>query len=255
LQRVAARCDVNIVVATGHYSFSGLPPYLYSPALDENGRHVSIDAPTDGPDPIVELFVRDIEVGIGTTGVKAGLIKCVTDAGGVDAGVERLVRATGRAHRRTGVPISTHTHAGTRRGLDQQRILADEGVDLSRVIIGHCGDSTDLEYLEQLIDAGSYLGMDRFGFDAAGSFEQRVGVLVEMCRRGHAEHMVLSHDAACVFHGTEDVPTDHSPNWHWRHLFEAVLPALARAGVTDQQIDQMLVVNPRQIFSERRAYS
>ena len=69
----------------------------------------------------------------------------------------RAGAARGRAGTpRTGVPISTHTHAATRRGLDQQRIFAEEGVDLTRVVIGHSGDSTDLDYLEELIGAGSY---------------------------------------------------------------------------------------------------
>ena len=74
----------------------------------------------------------------------------------------------GRSRRRTaqtGVPISTHTHAATRRGLEQQRIFTEEGVDLSRVVIGHCGDTTDIGYLEELIGNGSYIGMDRFGLD------------------------------------------------------------------------------------------
>jgi predicted metal-dependent phosphotriesterase family hydrolase len=57
--------------------------------------------------------------------------------------------------RPSGLPISTHTHAESERGLDQQRIFEDEGVDLGRVIIGHSGDSTDLGYLERLIDNGS----------------------------------------------------------------------------------------------------
>jgi len=70
---------------------------------------------------------------------------------GITPGVERVLRAVAQAHKRTGVPISTHTHAGLRRGLEQQRIFEEEGVDLSRVIIGHSGDSTDIGYLEELI--------------------------------------------------------------------------------------------------------
>jgi phosphotriesterase-related protein len=101
-----------------------------------------------------------------------------------------------RAHLQTGVPISTHTHARTRRGLDQQRLFREEGVDLSRVVIGHSGDTTDIDYLEELIAAGSHLGMDRFGIDTILSFEDRVNTVATMCRRGHAGKMVLSQDAA-----------------------------------------------------------
>ena len=58
---------------------------------------------------------------------------------------------------------------GTKRGLEQQRVFREEGVDLSRVVIGHSGDTTDIAYLEELIAAGSYLGMDRFGIDTIPS--------------------------------------------------------------------------------------
>ncbi len=97
------------------------------------------------------MFVRDITDGIADTGVKAGILKCATDEPGVTPGVERVLRAVAQAHRATGVPISTHTHARTRRGLEQQRIFAEEGVDLSRVVIGHSGDTTDLDYLEAVM--------------------------------------------------------------------------------------------------------
>ena len=58
------------------------------------------------------MFVSDIEQGIAGTGVKAGILKCATDEPGVTEGVERVLRAVAQAHRATGVPISTHTHAG-----------------------------------------------------------------------------------------------------------------------------------------------
>ncbi len=95
-----------------------------------------------------------------------------------------MLRAVAQAHRQTGVPISTHTHARSRRGLEQQRIFREEGVDLSRVVIGHSGDTTEIDYLEELIANGSYLGMDRFGIDTILSFEDRVDTVARLCERG-----------------------------------------------------------------------
>lgn len=106
-------------------------------------------------DFLVSLFAHDIEEGIEGTTIRTGILKCATDEPGVTPDVERVLRAVARAHLRTGVPISTHTHAPSRRGLDQQLIFRQEGVDLSRVVIGHCNESTDLGYLERLIDAGT----------------------------------------------------------------------------------------------------
>ena len=132
------------------------------------------------------MFVRDMTTGIADTGVKAGILKCATDRLGVTTDIDRILRATAKAHRMTGVPISTHTYARGKVGLDQQRIFREEGVDLSRVVIGHSGDTTDLDYLEELIRNGSYIGMDRFGIDTILGFEERVKTVAALCGRGHA---------------------------------------------------------------------
>jgi phosphotriesterase-related protein len=159
------------------------------------------------------------------------------------------LRAVAQAHRATGAPISTHTHAASQRGLDQQRIFREEGVDLSRVIIGHSGDSTDIGYLEELIAAGSYLGMDRFGIDTILPFEQRVAVVATLCERGHADRLVLSHDCACFIDWFDERDlAARLPNWHFLHISDDVLPALKERGVSDAQLHQMLVDNPREIF-------
>jgi phosphotriesterase-related protein len=174
------------------------------------------------------------------------------DEAGLNPGLEMVLRAVARVHLRTGIPISTHTHAATRRGLDQQRIFAEEGVDLSRVVIGHSGDTTDLQYLEALLSAGSYLGMDRFGVNVLLPLEERVRVVAELCRRGHAGKLVLSHDASCYNHHIPDeVLTTVVPDWHFRHIPDDVLPALRQAGVSDVEIHQMLVDNPRTILETR----
>jgi phosphotriesterase-related protein len=168
---------------------------------------------------------------------------------------ERVLRSVARIHRETGVPISTHTHARTERGLDQQHIFAEEGVDLGRVIIGHSGDTADLAYLERLIDAGSYLGMDRFGIDVLLPFEERVNTVAALCGRGYADRMVLSQDYA-VFMDIlpwEAVP-QLLPRWSYLHIHRDVLPALRERGVTEEQIEQMLVANPRAIFEAQGGY-
>ena len=246
IARIAAATDINIVVATGVYTYNDVPMYFHFTGPG--------GALGDG-EPMVDMFVRDIEHGIADTGVKAAILKCATDEPGVTPGVERVLRAVAQAHRRTGVPISTHTHAATRRGLEQQRIFADEGVDLTRVVIGHSGDTTDLEYLEELIGNGSYIGMDRFGADTFLPFEDRVNTVAAMCERGHSERMVLSHDAACFIDWLpEEMVPVVLPNWHYLHIHSDVIPALKDRGVTDEQLTTMLVDNPRRIFENQGAY-
>lgn len=242
---VARRTDLNIVVATGLYTFNELPHYyrrrpLVGTAIDSMCTH----------------FVQDITDGIhgafdeSGRGVRAGVIKCATDMPGLTDDVDRTLRACARAHRLTGCPITTHTHAGTQRGLDQQRVFTDEGVDLSRVIIGHCGDTDDLDYLQRVLDEGSLIGMDRFGIDGYLTTDQRVGVVAELCRRGYTDQLVLSHDASCYIDWIAgEVPLGALPNWHYLHISQDVVPALLAAGVTDTQIDTMLVANPARFLA------
>ena len=244
IARIAAQTDINIVVATGVYTYNDVPMYFHFSGPD-----------TPLGEPMVEMFVNDIEKGIAGTDIKAAILKCATDEPGVTPGVERVLRAVAQAHRQTGVPISTHTHAATRRGLEQQRIFAEEGVDLTRVVIGHSGDTTDIGYLEELIAHGSYIGMDRFGLDVFLSTEERVNTVATMCERGHADKMVLSHDASCLLDWLpEEVVPVAMPNWHYLHIHNDVLPALKERGVTDEQIHTMLVDNPRKIFSAQGGY-
>ena len=241
IQRVAERTDINIIVATGVYTYNDLPMYFH---FRGTGTELG------GPELMVDMFVRDIQEGIADTGVKAAILKCATDQQGVTPGVERVLRAVAQAHKQTGVPISTHTHARSERGLEQQRIFEEEGVDLSRVIIGHSGDTTDIAYLENLIANGSYIGMDRFGIDVLLPFEDRVNTVANMCERGHADKMVLSHDAACFNDWLPEAALPEIlPNWHYLHIHNDVIPALKERGVTEEQINTMLVVNPSRIFA------
>jgi len=246
IARIAEEIELNILVATGLYTFDDLPHYF--------NRRTPGSGP-GGSDPMVDMFVRDITEGIADTGIKAAVLKCATDRPGVTPGVERVLRAVAQAHRATGAPITTHTQAATHRGLEQQKIFTEEGVDLTRVVIGHSGDTDDLGYLEELIANGSLLGMDRFGIDGLLSTEKRVAVIAELCRRGYADRMVLSHDASCYLDWIPgELPLGAMPNWHYLHISRDVLPALRAQGVTEAQIETMLVDTPRRFFERRDPY-
>ena len=239
LQRVVGDIPLNVIVATGLYTYDELPRHFQM--RDENY--------------LADLFVRDITEGIQGTKVKAAILKCATDEPGVTPGVEKVLRAVARAHRRTGAPISTHTHPATKRGLEQQKIFEEEGVDLSRAVIGHSGDSEDIGYLQELLKRGSYIGMDRFGIDIYLPTEKRVAVIAKLCELGYAERMVLSHDASCYIDWFPmDAVRATVPNWHFRHISQDVLPALRAAGVGEEQIALMTAGNPRRIFERQGPY-
>lgn len=241
---VAERVPVDIVVSTGYYTSNVLPPYFHTHGP---GRLV------DGPDPLVELFVRDIEEGIAGTTVRAGMLKVVTDQEGVTEDVARVMSAAAVAHQQTGVPITTHSNPALRNGLDQQRFLREHGVPLERVVVGHCGDSEDVGYLRQLMDHGSTIGMDRFGMEHVLPDENRVATVLELLRLGYADRMVLSHDAA--FYSRVTPPSwraRQAPSWHMENISRRILPMLRAGGATESDIHQMMVANPRRILEPHR---
>jgi len=244
IARIAEQVELNIVVATGLYTYGDVPFYFHyrGPALDPI-------VGTSVPEPMVEMFVRDITEGIAGTAVKAGMLKCAIDEAGMTPGVARTMRAVAQAHLQTGTPITVHTHPGSQQGLAVQQLLAEEGVDPRRVVLGHSGDTTDTGHLAALGDAGFVLGMDRFGINLDTTFEARADTLVEMCRRGYAGSMVLSQDASCYIDWIDPDVMAFLPQWHYEHLSDDVLPYLLEHGVTQEQISTMLVDVPRRVLS------
>jgi phosphotriesterase-related protein len=237
IQAIAARTNLNIVVATGLYTFNDVPQQFH---------YTGPGLLFDQPEPLTGLFVKDLTEGIADTGVRAAFLKCAIDEPGLTPGVERVLRAVAQASAETGAPITVHTHAASESGLVAQKVFTDEGVDLAKVIIGHSGDSSDLGYLTALADAGSLLGMDRFGLDPFLPFAERVNTVVELVRRGYAERVVISQDASCFIDFFDPAAKRALvPNWNYHHISDDVLPALRDAGVTEDDIDTILVKNPR----------
>ena len=239
--RVAARTRVRLLASTGYYTAEVLPAYFHT-----HGPGLLVG----GPDPLVAMFVRDIDVGIADTGVRAAMLKVVTDRPGLTDDVRRVMDAAAEAHLQTGVPITTHTHAASQNGRDQLQYLRKRGVDPERLIIGHCGDSQDLDYLRELMDAGATIGMDRFGMEHMLADEARVETLLALLRLGYAEKMVVSHDAA--FYSRVTPPSwraRHAPHWNLENIPRRVVPLLLERGATEQDIRQLLEINPARLLT------
>jgi len=244
VRRVAEQVpELNIVVATGCYIFDDVPMFFWR-------RTPEVEASLGRParDVMVDFFLRDITQGIGDTAVKAGMLKCAVDEKGLTAGVERVLRAVAQAHAQTGTPITIHTHAASQHGPAILDVLTDEGVDLSRVVLGHSGDVDQPDYLQSMAESGLTLGMDRFGIDHFASFRERADLVVELCRRGLADHMVLSHDYSCYLDWFPPGSLNDLHDWHYLHISRDVLPYLREHGVAEDQIDAMLVRNPAGIL-------
>ncbi|MGA8372340.1 MAG: hypothetical protein WB765_19575 [Acidimicrobiales bacterium] len=243
---IAARVpEINIVVATGVYTYNEVPMYFH---FQGPGTVLG------GPEPMVDMFIREIRDGVADTGVRAGILKCATDRPGITPGVERVLRAVAQAHRATGVPITTHTPRPPEPwGLHQQRVFQEEGVDLSRVVIGHSGGTLNTDYHLELIENGSYLGFDHFGMSGF-TLEDRVDAVVRLCERGYGERIVLSHDAMCFVDWFPRSMMAALKDWRWTYISNDVLPVMRDRGVSEADIRRMMVENPRTILESGAPY-
>jgi phosphotriesterase-related protein len=197
------------------------------------------------------MFVGDIRDGIGGVGPRAGMLKVVTDVEGITADVERIMVAAAAAHEETGVAITTHSHPESRNGLDQQAFLEGRDVDVGRIIIGHSGDTDDLDYLRELMDRGSTVGMDRFGMEHVLADDRRVKTLVSLLELGYGDRMVISQDAAIYSHVTPPSWRAMSaPAWRMDRISKHIVPKLLEMGVTSDEIAQMMVDNPRRLLEK-----
>lgn len=204
-------------------------------------------------DAIADIFVREIEVGINDTGVKAGCIKVANDMGGVTPEGERILRGAARACKRTGCPISTHQWAPEKVGQRQLEIFIEEGAPMDRIAIGHSADTTDVDYLEGLLKAGVYLSMDRYpGAAGRPNWEQRNTTVKALIDRGWADRLMLGHDyAPAPIPAGMPAPTGPAASEPTRYLFvsNVALPALQAQGVSDEIVDTMMRDVPRRFLT------
>ena len=241
VREITEPTGLNVIVATGIYTMDVLPPFFAR--RGPGTLH-------GGDDPLQAFFVKDLTEGIADTGIRAAVVKCATGPAGLTPDVERVIRAVGAAHRATGAPVSTHAEAANESGREQLRVLTEEGVPAGRIVIGHCGDSTDLRYLTELMDAGCFLGMDRFGMDDILPTADRLRVVAELAARGYAPRMLLSQDTnAYTVNWDPERRRDVIPDWNFAFISTSVIPQLRELGVDQSAIDQMTITNPGALFS------
>ena len=237
LQKLASETGLQIVACTGIYTYDHLPMFLT----------------TRDADFIAGLYVHDLEQGVQGTDAKAAFLKCAADEPGITENVEKLHRAAARASLQTGAPIMAHSRPASDTGPAQVDIFLEEGVAPEKIQIAHTGDSDDLGYIEGLLEKGVYIGMDRYGLDIFLPTEKRNATVTALLEKGYAERMFLSQDfdipiAAGLDWYPPEVVEQLEPlakDWSMTFLFESVIPTLKESGMSDEQLETMLVENPK----------
>jgi phosphotriesterase-related protein len=233
LQEVSRGSGVNIINVTGWWL--DVPRFMHGV----------------GPNQMATEFIRDIQEGFHGTEIKAGLLKCAADAEGVTRPLEVMARAVARAHVATGVPIMVHSYPTGQVARQQIEIFREEGVDLTRVKIDHCNDTTDTEYLKWILDQGCFLGLDRYPGRLV-SAHMRTVTLKRLLDDGYGERLCPSHDCVCL-HVHKEQPDGSIPDEHefmrmnpeqFLYIHRFVIPDLLEMGATEQDIHTLFVDNP-----------
>ncbi len=244
LREISERSGINIVCSTGYYyEGEGAPAYF--------GFRTALGT---GEDDVLEMMLAEINDGIDGTDSKAGVIKLATSKDAMSEYEAMLFRCGAKAQRETGVPIITHTQEGTM-GPEQAAYLVEHGADPKRVMIGHMDGNSNIAYHLETLSHGVRVAFDRFGIEGivgAPPDEHRVGTLLGLIGLGYTDRLHLSHDKVNVWLGRKivfpPVVAELLKNWHTTHIFENIAPKLKEGGVSEAQVEQLLVENPKTLF-------
>ncbi len=224
LRSMSTRTGLNIVMGCGFYRRA------YFPAeLDE----LSTDA-------VADRIVRDIEVGVG--GVRAGIIGEIGCDKVMTALEERSFRAAARAHRRTGLTITTHA-ARWPVGLPQLDLLMEEGVDPRRVVVGHCDMVPDHDYHLALARRGAFVQFDTVQGESEYDTRCRLDWIKSLAEEGYLDRLLLSQDV-CL---RSDYATFGGPGYSY--VVTTFADRLRAEGFEESDLDTLLVDNPRRMLT------
>lgn len=231
LRRIAERAEINLIFATGVFADAyGIPHYF---------RELS-------EDDIAEIYVKEIQDGVGPAKVRAGVIKLATGDKTLTDLEVTVTRAVAKAQQATGVPVLTHTGRGGG-GVDQITLLKEGGVPPTKMVIGHSDVSADLRYHTRMLRYGAFVGFDRIGLEAFMPDVIRAQSIAALIRMGYVHQLTMSLDAHVRWCGRPNALTVEERDF--TDLWTKFFPLLREAGVTDEQVEQIMVANPRRVFS------
>lgn len=240
LSRISRMTGLHIVMGSGYYTANSLNPAVMSKSVDE----------------IADEIVRDINEGVGTTGVKAGLIGEIGTSWPIHEFEKKSLQAAVKAQKSTGAPINVHPGRHALGPITAAQLLVDAGADMSRVAFSHIdGRVRTHEARVELARLGCYLEYDLFGYE--GHFPSfpgsdpidlpndttRIAEICALIDEGFKETILISHDIVCktklVAYG----------GWGYAHISNYVVPMMLKRGMSREIIDTIMVENPRRFFS------
>lgn len=235
LKAIAETTGLNLIMGSGHYFEISLGGAFRARTLDS----------------ITEEIVRDVTVGVGDTGVRAGLIGEVGTSSPVTENEEKSLRASARAQAQTGAPLMIHLNGWQREGVRVLDIIEEEGGDLSRTILCHMNPSwMDQGYQRSLGERGAYLEYDMMGMTyeyppnkLCPDDSVTVGAIKRLVDDGFGERLLMSQD---VFLKSQ---FRRYGGLGFTHVFTTLRTQYERLCVTEEDLETIFVTNPRRVLA------
>ncbi len=230
LKRLSEASGLQLLTNTGFYNAG-------------NGKYLPDFARQESADQLAERWVKEWHEGIEDTEIRPGFIKIGMDRGPLSEESRKLVVASARTHKQTGLTIAAHTGDGEA-ALEELEILVKEGIDPSAWIWVHAQNERDANLHRQAADQGGWISLDGIG---PKSIDRHLEAVLALKDSGHLGRILLSHDA-----GWYRVGEPGGGNYRsYDTLFKAFLPRLKAAGMTEKELQQILVLNPAKAFTVR----
>ena len=229
LLRVSQASGLNVVMGAGWYQKALHPPDMAERTVEE----------------LTAIVVRDVTAGAQGTSIRSGIIGEVGVNGKpLEANELKSVRASARAARITGAPMTLHSFATNDEMMTVLDVIASEGVELSRVVMGHTGGK-DMEYLKRLFQRGVFVEWDYMGQAPLppAADAQRIESIAAVINAGYADHVLLAHDICTP------AQLKRNGGGGYTYISNAILPGLKAKGISDETIRRIMVDNPRRALT------
>lgn len=231
LTRLSGASGLQLITNTGYYGAAG-------------GKYLPREAYEESAEQLAQRWVDEFEEGIDGTGVRPGIIKTGVNKGPLSAIDAKLARAAALTHKATGLTIASHTGDGAA-ALEQLDILVAAGVAPAAFIWVHAQNARDTEIHVQAARRGAWVEFEGSTESAVEARARQVKALVD---RGFINKTLISLDAGWYRVGESDGGDFRSYDF----FFTAFVPALRQAGITEAQLRQLTVDNPREALTISR---
>jgi len=237
LKRIAMATGVNIIMGAGYYVDAVHPEGISN----------------WGDSEIANEIILQITTGFGDTGIKAGIIGELGCSWPLTENERKVLRGSAKAQVETGASILIHPGRNPKAPFEILDVLAEAGADIERVVMGHLDRTiADQDVLFDLAERGSYLEFDLFGWEVSNypisemdmpNDAQRIDFIQKLIQEGHRDQIVIAHDICCKSRLARYGGHGYS------HIIENIVPRMRLKGLSEVDIQYILVNNPAQMLA------